>query len=58
MLTNGICYPDSGDSERCRSILSLNQSGEIINQFFFINRLSFGSPRPLQIINDTIYIWI
>ena len=32
VLTNGICYPDS---KSCSSILSLNISGEIINQVIF-----------------------
>ena len=57
VLTNGICDPGTGESKACTSILSLKKSGEVINQFIFKNRLRFCANTPIQVINDTIYIF-
>ncbi len=57
VLTNGICDSGTGDSKACTSMISLNKSGDVINQFIFKNRLRFCANTPIQVINDTIYIF-
>lgn len=57
VLTKGICDPGSGHSKLCLPFLSLNNNGENNNNFIFVNRMRVSSPRQLQIINDTIYVF-
>ena len=42
LLTNGICYTETGVSQKCRSILSLNRSLDVINNKTIVNILKLG----------------
>jgi len=56
LLTNGICDPGTGNSKRCRSTLSLDKNGTILNFHTFVNWFKFASVKALHKVNDTIVV--